>query len=44
MNSPFIAGFAGEPAVTLKGKAKVGFYWQAASQQIPDLHFEPVSF
>jgi hypothetical protein len=40
MSTPFIAAFAGEPSGTLKGKDKVGAYWQTALKRIPDLRFE----
>lgn len=40
MSSPFIAAFLGEPSGSLKGKARVGAYWQDALERIPDLRFE----
>ena len=42
MSSPYIAQIAGEPSGTLKGKLKVGAYWQNALQHFPRLHFELV--
>ena len=40
MSSPFIAAFTGEPSGSLKGKARVGAYWQNALECVPDLRFE----
>ena len=40
MTSPYIVTIAGEPSGTLKGKDKVGAYWQNALGQYSDLRFE----
>nr|AUN36304.1 hypothetical protein [uncultured bacterium] len=40
MSSPFIASFTGEASGTLKGKAQVRDYWQAALDRMSDLRFE----
>jgi hypothetical protein len=40
MASPFIVEIAGEPSGVLRGKAKVGGYWEKALERNPDLHFE----
>ncbi len=40
MSSPFIVQFTGGTNGTLKGKAAVSAYWQAALARIPDLQFE----
>lgn len=40
MTSPVICQVVNEPSGTLKGKAKVGAYWQKALEKMPDLHFE----
>ena len=43
MSSPVIIAIASEPSGTLKGKEKVGAYWEKALQFIPDLRFELIS-
>jgi hypothetical protein len=43
MSSPVIIAIASEPSGTLKGKEKVGAYWEKALQLIPDLRFELIS-
>ena len=40
MRSPYIVQFMGEPSGTLKGKDRVGAYWRAALERLPDLRFE----
>jgi hypothetical protein len=40
MASPRIADIAGEPSGVLRGKERVGRYWEAALKMIPELHFE----
>ena len=40
MASPLIVEIAGEPSGVLRGKEKVGPYWEKALQRAPDLHFE----
>ena len=43
MSSPVIASLAGEPSGRLKGKEKVGAYWEKALARNPTLHFELVT-
>lgn len=43
MTSPMVVQLMGEPTGTLRGKAKVGVYWQKALTLIPDLKFELLS-
>jgi len=40
MRSPLIIERVGEPSGTLRGKAKVGAYWEAALKAQPPLKFE----
>ena len=40
MASPLIVEVAGEPSGVLRGKEKVGAYWEKALQRNQDLHFE----
>lgn len=40
MSSPYIVQIAGEASGTLKGKDKVGQYWNKALILMPNLHFE----
>jgi len=42
MTTPFIVQVMGEPTGTLRGKDKVGAYWAAALERVPDLRFELV--
>jgi ketosteroid isomerase-like protein len=41
--SPFICLTMNEPDGTLKGKDKIGAYWQKAFEKIPDLKFELIN-
>lgn len=43
MSSPYIVQFTGEASGTLKGKDKIGAYWRAALQRLPDLRFEHIA-
>jgi hypothetical protein len=43
MASPFIVEMAGEPSGVLRGKEKVGAYWEKALQRNPHLHFEKLA-
>jgi ketosteroid isomerase-like protein len=40
MISPFIVKLTGEPSGTLRGKERIGAYWQRALKRFPDLYFE----
>jgi ketosteroid isomerase-like protein len=40
MASPFIIEIVGEPSGILRGKKKVGAYWEEALRRSPDLRFE----
>jgi ketosteroid isomerase-like protein len=40
MSSPYIVQFMNEPSGTLNGKDRVGAYWRAALERMPDLRFE----
>lgn len=40
MASPLIVEVAGEPSGVLRGKEKVGAYWEKALQRNQDLHFD----
>lgn len=40
MASPLIVEIAGEPSGVLRGKEKVGAYWEKALRLSPDLRFE----
>jgi len=40
MASPIIIEITGEPSGVLRGKKKVGAYWEEALQRSPDLRFE----
>jgi ketosteroid isomerase-like protein len=43
MTSPMVVQLMGEPTGTLRGKTKVGAYWQKALALVPDLKFELLS-
>ena len=43
MTSPMVTQLMNEPTGTLRGKAKVGAYWQKALTLVPDLKFELLS-
>jgi ketosteroid isomerase-like protein len=40
MSSPFIRALGLDASGTLAGKVKVGAYWRAALERMPDLRFE----
>jgi hypothetical protein len=42
MASPLIVDIAGEPSGVLRGKARVGAYWEKALRLVPDLRFEKI--
>lgn len=43
MSSPLIALYANEPTGRLRGKERIGAYWQEALDRNADLHFELIS-
>jgi SnoaL-like domain len=43
MASPRIVEITGEPSGVLRGKARIGAYWEKALRLIPDLRFEKLA-